>query len=251
MHDLTAEKVIERWDLCAEQYAAGCSKYGDINREILLTPVILSMLGSVEGKSILDAGCGEGFLSRLMAERGAFVTAVDYSEGLLEIARERTADDARIGYLYANLECLDMLDDGAFDIAVSCVVIQGVLDYQAAIREMYRLLCPGGACILALTHPCFSSDGGWVKDSNGKKLYWKIDNYFHERGFEVLWPPGSDNSPINFHRTLTSYFRAIAGAGFKIEGLVEPHPSQEAIEKHPRFVDDLRMSHFLVFRLSK
>ena len=38
---------------------------------------------------------------------------------------------------------------------------------------------------LAVTHPCFSSDGGWVKDSKGKKLDWKIDNYFYERGFEI------------------------------------------------------------------
>ena len=37
----------------------------------------------------------------------------------------------------------------------------------------YRVLRPGGTCILAVTHPCFSSDGGWVKDADGKKLYWK------------------------------------------------------------------------------
>ncbi len=78
-----------------------------------------------------------------------------------------------------------MLADGAFDIVVSCSVLQDVLDYQGAIGEMYRLLRPGGTCILAITHPCFSSDGGWVKDAQGQKRYWKIDNYFHERGFEI------------------------------------------------------------------
>jgi len=251
MQDLTAEEAIKRWDLSAEQYAANCSKYGDINREVLLTPVILEMLGRVVGKQVLDAGCGEGFLSRLVAERGASVTAVDYSERLLEIARERTADELRIDYLHANLEHLDMLNDDTFDIVVSCVVVQDVPDYQAAIEEMYRVLQPGGTCILAMTHPCFSSDGGWVRDSKGKKLHWKIDSYFYERGFEISWPPGSDNNPINFHRTLTSYFRTIIGTGFLVEDLMEPYPSQEAIGKHPHFIDDLRMSHFLVFKLKK
>lgn len=251
MHDFRAEEVIKRWDLSAEQYAALYSKYGDINREVLLTPAILKMLGRVVGKNILDAGCGEGFLSRLMAERGASVTAADYSGKMLEIARECTAADLRIDYLHANLEHLDMLNDDTFDIVVSCVVVQGIPDYQAAIKEMYRVLQPGGTCILAMTHPCFSSDGGWVKDAKGKKLYWKIDSYFYERGFETAWPPDSDNNPINFHRTLTSYFRTIIGTGFMVEDLMEPYPSQEAIGRHPHFIDDLRMSHFLVFKLRK
>jgi ubiquinone/menaquinone biosynthesis C-methylase UbiE len=251
MHDFKAEEVIKRWDLSAELIAAYCSKYGDINKEVLLTPVILEILGRVADKNILDAGCGEGFLSRLMAERGAFVTAVDYSAKLLEIARKRTADNLQIEYLHANLEHLDMLNDDTFDIVVSCVVIQDVPDYQAAVKEMYRVLQPGGTCILAMTHPCFSSDGGWVKDSKGKKLYWKIDNYFYERGFEISLTPNSDNNPIGFHRTLTSYFRTIVGTGFMIEDMMEPYPSQEAIGRHPDFIDDLRMTHFLVFRLRK
>ena len=251
MQDLGAEEAIRRWDLHAEQFTALYSKYGDINRKVLLTPVILEMLGRVVGRNILDAGCGEGFLSRLMAERGASVTAVDYSGKLLEIARERTADDLRIDYLHANLEHLDMLNDDTFDIVVSCIVVQSVPDYQAAIKEMYRVLQLGGTCILAMTHPCFSSDGGWVRDAKGKKLYWKIDNYFYERGFETAWPPGSDNNPINFHRTLTSYFRTIVDTGFVVKDLMEPYPSQEAIREHPNFIDDLRMSHFLVFKLKK
>jgi hypothetical protein len=63
--------------------------------------------------------------------------------------------------------------------------------------------------------------------------------------------PGSDSNPIGFHRTLTSYYRAILGAGFTVGDLMEPHPSQEAIEKYPQFIDDLRVTHFLVFTLGK
>jgi ubiquinone/menaquinone biosynthesis C-methylase UbiE len=251
MHDYKAEDIIKRWDLSAEIIAAYCTRYGDINKEVVLTPVILEMLGRVTDKNILDAGCGEGFLSRLMAERGASVTAVDYSAKLLEIAKERTADHLQIEYLHASLEHLDMLNDDTFDIVASCVVIQDVPDYQAAIKEMYRVLQPGGTCILAITHPCVSSDGGWVKDSKGKKQYWKVDNYFYERAFEIPLIPNSDNNPIGFHRTLTSYYRKIIGAGFMIEDMMEPYPSKKAIEKHPHFIDDLRMTHFLVFRLIK
>jgi ubiquinone/menaquinone biosynthesis C-methylase UbiE len=251
MQDLRAEEIIKRWDLNAELYASYYSKHGDINREVLVTPVIMEMLGKVADRNILDAGCGEGFLSRLIAERGASVTAVDYSEKLLEIAKERTPDDLGIDYIHANLECLDMLDEDTFDFVVSCIVLQDIPDYQAAVEEMCRVLRPGGTCILAITHPCFSSDAGWVKDSNGKKLYWKIDNYFFEGGFEIPMVPGSEDNPIGFHRTLTNYYRTILDTGFIIEDLMEPYPSQDAIKKHPDFRDDLRMSHFLVFKLRK
>lgn len=251
MHDFKADEIIKRWDLSAELVASYSSKYGDINKEVLLTPVLLEMLGGVENEDVLDAGCGEGFLSRLMAERGSIVTAVDYSARLLEIAKERTTDDLRIEYLHANLERLDMLRDDTFDVVVSCVVIQDVPDYQAAVKEMYRVLRPGGVCILAMAHPCFSSDGGWVKDSKGRKQYWKIDNYFYERGFEIPLTSNTDANPIGFHRTLTSYFRTIIDTGFIVEDMTEPYPTQEAIEKHPDFIDDLRMTHFLVFKLRK
>ena len=65
MPDMKAEEAIKRWDRSAEQYAGYCSKYGDLNREVLLTPLMLEMLGQVTNKTVLDAGCGEGFLSRL------------------------------------------------------------------------------------------------------------------------------------------------------------------------------------------
>jgi len=251
MQTIGADEAIKQWDLSAELYAGYCSKYGDINREVLLTPLILDILGMVEGRSILDAGCGEGYLSRLMAERGANVTAVDYSERLLEIAKELTEDNTRINYRHANLENLEILSADSFDVIVSCVVLQDVPDYQTATKEMYRVLRSGGECILIITHPCFSSDAGWVKDASGKKLHWKIDNHFYESGFEIPMSSNSENNPIGFHRTLTSYYKTIINAGFKISDLIEPYPSQDKIEKHPEFVDDLRMCHFLIFRLIK
>lgn len=90
MSKLSAEEVVKRWDENAEIYAGLTKRYGDINKEVLLTPHLLEMMGDVAGKRLLDAGCGEGFLSRLMAERGASVLAVDYAEKMLAIARERT-----------------------------------------------------------------------------------------------------------------------------------------------------------------
>ena len=56
-----------------------------------------------------------------------------------------------------------------------------------------------------------------------------------------------DDRPLRYHRTLTSYFAAIRRAGFSVYALIEPVPSEEMLAKYPRFRDDLRMAHFVVF----
>nr|WP_130859859.1 methyltransferase domain-containing protein [Gracilibacillus phocaeensis] len=82
----STEEAIKRWDRFADQYAKTHAAHGDIHKEVLLNPVLFKLLGDVKGKRILDAGCGEGYLSRKLAQSGAKVTAVDYAERMLEIA---------------------------------------------------------------------------------------------------------------------------------------------------------------------
>jgi ubiquinone/menaquinone biosynthesis C-methylase UbiE len=251
MPEKSLEELTQLWDRNAEKVAAHVSRYGDRNKEVLLTPRVLDWLGEITDKEILDAGCGEGFLSRLMAEGGAKVTGIDYSKRMLDIARERTPQHLDIKYCHANLEDLSDIQSDKFDLIVSLLALQDIQDYQAALHELYRVLKPGGRCFLAFTHPCFTSDGEWIRDESGKKLYWKTDRYFIERAIEMRLDPDSDHNPIGFHRTLSSYYREINKAGFAIIDLVEPIPSSEAIEKQPSFADDLRMCHFIVFDLIK
>ncbi|MFN2280231.1 MAG: class I SAM-dependent methyltransferase [Anaerolineales bacterium] len=247
----SADEYIQRWDRNAAKMAEYVSELGDRNKEVLLTPLVLDWLGDIRGQEILDAGCGEGFLCRLMAERGAKVTGVDLSGEMLKIARQRTPPKLEIDYQLANLENLSPFQSNSFDTIVSTLALQDVQDYQAALQALHRVLRPGGGCFLAFSHPCFLSDGGWVRDQEGKKLHWKTDRYFLERDVEMRLDPDSEDNPIGFHRTLSSYYRAIKLAGFIINDLIEPYPSPEAIEKHPNFKDDLRMCHFIVFDLEK
>lgn len=252
MDESTTEEAIKRWDIHAEELASKYTSQGDRHREVFLNPVLLPLLGSVETRRILDAGCGEGYLSRILARKGAEVVAVDYSRTMLDIARRRTPGELPIEYFYGNCEDLHFLKSETFDSIVSNMVLQDLADYEKALEEMYRLLVKGGFCILSIMHPCFTTpECGWVKNENGKKLYWKVDHYFREGVFEQPWPIHAKQGVLLFHRTLTSYFRAIKRTGFIIEDLIEPKPSEKMICKYPEFKDDLRMCHFLVFKLRK
>lgn len=252
IEEWSTEEARRRWDLHAPELTAGYTSQGDIHREVLLNPALLSLLGAVDGKRVLDAGCGEGYLSRMLAQRGASVVAADYSEKMLEIAGRRTPPGLAIEYVHANFERLEFLQAGTFDVVVANMVLQDLAGYQAAIREAHRVLTPPGAFVFSILHPCFSTPGsGWVTNETGDRLHWKVDAYFDEIAVDLGWPRGAGEGILHFHRTLTSYHRAIREAGFVVEALLEPKPSDAMLAKHPEFREDLRMCHFLVLRATK
>jgi ubiquinone/menaquinone biosynthesis C-methylase UbiE len=249
---ITADEAIERWALNARELVASYNDEGDKHREVLLNPVLFRLLGNVSGKTLLDAGCGEGYLSRILARQGARVTAVDYSREMLEIAKERTPAELEIEYRHVNLEQLESISDSTFDIVLSNMALQDLPDLEAAVRELHRVLKLDGFCVVSVAHPCFAAPVyGWVKDEVGGKLYWKVDRYFDEGLEEQDYPRGAEKPVFMFHRTLTTYFRTLRDAGFTVTDLVEPKPDPEKLEKYPGFRDDLRMCHFLVLGLAK
>ena len=248
---MDAEQVVDCWTRNAERYADATGEYGDHNKKNVLNPVLFDLMGDLRGMRVLDAGCGEGYLSRLIARQGAEVVAVDFSRVLLEIAKRRTPKESNITYLHANLEALDGLADRTFDLVVSSMVLQDVPDHASALHEMRRVLKDDGRLLMAVAHPRFSSDGVWYRSESGEKLFWRTDNYFYETPRPQQPMPDAEGNLYCFHRTLTTYFRSLKDAGLSVEDLVEPRPSEDVIRRSPGFRNDLRMSHFIVFRLGK
>lgn len=250
--ELGTKEAIQRWDKYAELFASSYGENGDIHREIFLNPALLSLMNSVENMRVLDAGCGEGYLSRMLAKSGASVTGVDYSETMIQLATSKTPEELKITFEHGNCEALNFLQDKNFDLIISNMVIQDLSNYELAISEMYRLLVDGGYFVFSIPHPCFVTPGsGWVKSDTGEKLYWKVDNYFYEGAYEQIFPLDQEEKLLHFHRTLSSYVDTIIRIGFRIEAMVEPKPSDEMILKYPSFEEDFRCSDFLVFKLRK
>ncbi|WP_134902054.1 class I SAM-dependent methyltransferase [Paenibacillus polymyxa] len=248
MNKWDTEEAIRRWDMHAGNFTAKYTEEGDRSREVLLNPALQACMEPLEGKKVLDAGCGEGYLSRKMARAGALVEAVDYSTEMLRLAKERTPSALEITYHHGNLEKLEMFGDQSFDLIVSNMVIQDLAHYEQAIAEMQRLLVPGGRFIFSILHPCFQTpQSGWVKDETGKKLYWKVDQYFNEGPLEQAIPYDQEEKFLYFHRTLGSYVQTIIEAGLLLGGVIEPKPSAEMLEKYPHFHEDLNVSNFLIF----
>lgn len=248
--NIDEKEVIKRWDHFADAYAKNHGENGDPHKEVLLNPVLFSLMGNVHDKQVLDAGCGEGYLSRILCNKGAMVTAVDYSPRMLEIASERTPQELFINYQRGNCENLHFLDDESFDLIVSNMVIHDLENFEKAFQEMYRLLVDGGQFIFSILHPCFASpESGWEKTPTGEKLYRKVDKYFYEGAYERVFR--NDKHMFHFHRTLTTYFNTFMNVGFQLDKIIEPKPDKVMLEKYPLFADDFRCADFIVFKLSK
>jgi SAM-dependent methyltransferase len=213
------------WDLYADEYQATHGEFlGDIGfvwgpeglREEDLA--VLGDVASFEGRRTLEVGSGAGQCSRWLRSKGAQAYGIDLSEKQLEHGRRL---DERTGVAVPSL-CATAthlpFTDGVFDIVFSSFgALQFVADGVDMVREVARVLRPGGTFAFSITHPIRWSmpddpgpDGLLVSSS-----YWDRTPYVEE---------SEDGTPryVEHHRTLGDWVRLLADAGFRITALHEP-----------------------------
>ncbi|MGH7429425.1 MAG: class I SAM-dependent methyltransferase, partial [Candidatus Methylomirabilaceae bacterium] len=223
------------WSANAEIWLAGYDERGDHNRKYQSDPVLFEFLGDVRGQRILDAGSGGGYLSRLLAKRGARMVAVENARRLHEIAvTHQQREPLDIEFHHASISAMSFLEDASFDAVVDNYVLIGVLDYEAAIVEIARVLRPGGRFISVITHSSF--DGRWhtpALDSPRRedRKGWLDDDYFVRRAGYTWW--GDLKPLLAFHRPLRDYVAACKRVGLALRDLDEPEMSNEARRDWP------------------
>ena len=239
------------WNAIADDWVA----HADTNdyRNHYLMPRLLTMVGDVAGKTILDLGCGEGGYARQLARRGARVTGVDGSERLIEVARRRARDervDAR--FVCANVSWLDVFEAATFDLVVAPMSLMDVEDYGGAIREAHRLLRTGGELVMSLTHPCFSAPTStWVRENTGALRFFAVDRYFDRVAWDDRLTPAFHAPVVRRHRPLEDYVMAPLECGFVLRELREPSVTGDELKLSPRFQRLARIPYFLFLRWQK
>lgn len=136
-------------------------------------PVLDRLLGEVAGRRILDIGCGTGRHALRLAARGAEVTALDFSRGMLEQAKDKRGADA-VRWVEHDLRLPLPLDDHAFDRVLSCLVVEHIADLRLLFREMARVCAADGEVVVTAMHPAMMLIGkqaSFRDPDSGEKIY--------------------------------------------------------------------------------
>ncbi len=115
-------------------------------------PLVRGKLGSVQGLTVLDLGCGTGRHALWLAKAGANVTAVDFSEGMLAQALRKPGADA-VRFVVHDIEKRLPFENDFFDRVVSGLVLEHIEDLHQFFSEVHRVLRPGGLALLTAMHP--------------------------------------------------------------------------------------------------
>jgi len=176
------------------------------------------LLGEVAGRRVLELGCGAAAGARWLARQGARVVALDLSAGMLRhAARAAAACGVRVPLVQGDALALP-LRSGSFDVACTAFgAIPFVADSAAVMREVFRVLRPGGRWVFSVTHPM-----RWVfLDDPGERGLVAVHSYFDRRPYVEQDAAGTPTY-VEQHRTLGDRVRELVAAGFVLRDLVEP-----------------------------
>jgi SAM-dependent methyltransferase len=210
------------WDADADNYLA---EHGEFLGEVDFRwcpesqrEAELRLLGDVAGCRVLEVGCGSAPCARWLATQGAAVVGLDLSRGMLRHAQDAAGrTGVTVPLIEADAESLP-LRSGAFDLACSAFgAVPFCNDSARVMREVFRVLRPGGRWVFATTHPI-----RWVfPDDPGPDGLTAATPYFDRTPYVEVDGAGRPTY-VEHHRTLGDRVREIVAAGFTFVDLIEP-----------------------------
>ena len=183
-------------------------------------PAMLELLPPLQGLHVLDAGCGAGWYAAELAVRGASVVGVDASAAMIRHARQRFAapplDELahRVELRVADLqEPLSFAGDGAFGGIVSSLVLHYLPDWGPTLAEFRRILRPDGWLVFSTHHPA----SAFLRQATRRYL-----------DVELVEDHWKWVGAVRYYRhPLSAIIGWLTSAGFAVERLVEPLPTDE------------------------
>jgi ubiquinone/menaquinone biosynthesis C-methylase UbiE len=236
------------WSTLADWFDEDQGDKGDLWHRTLIFPGLLNVIGKVSGRDVLDVGCGNGSLARILAGMGNRVTGIDGSAGIIERAKAReTANPLGTTYLATDAANLSMFQANSFDLVISCMALMDMANAAGAIKEMGRVVKRTGRCVMLFSHPCFDipNASSWLTESgfgHRPEIALLLRRYREVFSEWLRWSWKHDYEMLAYHRPMSWYFRAIGDAGLAVTMLDEPEPTPEfvaqsdsgaAVEKFP------------------
>lgn len=199
----------------------------------------------LDGKKVLDLGCGYGWHCKYAAEQGAVrVLGLDLSRKMIEAAKMRNADE-RIAYRVCGIDEYEY-PENTWDCVVSNLALHYIENIELIFQKVYRTLKRDGIFLFNIEHPVFTAGVGqdWIYSDEGKPKYWPVDHYFipGERHTHFL-----GCNVVKQHHTLTQILMGLLKNGFELIAVEEAEPPKEMMNL-PGFQDELRRPMMLLVK---
>jgi len=220
--------------------------------DLIEIPNFRSMLPDVKGKSVLDLGCGYGETDKYLKELGAtYVLGTDISTHMIEIANNENKLDG-IEYQVLPMEEISTLNR-KFDIIISSLAFHYIKDYKKLIKDIYNLLNDNGVLVFSQEHPLntapiFPKEQEENRIDINNKRYYLISDYNRNGIRHILW---NGETVEKYHRNFSELVNGLVEAGFKIDKVLEPIPTEEAINKMPKYIYQYDRPYFIFIRANK
>jgi SAM-dependent methyltransferase len=211
-------------------------------------PLLRSLVPELNGKRVLDLGCGFGWFARWARQQGAVsVLGLDVSRNMLKRAGELTSDSA-IEFRRADLEEAEFPVD-SFDLVFSALALHYVQNLSRIFSAVNRAIYRGGWFVFSIEHPIYtaSRNARWLSYADGQKI-WPVDSYGVEGARTTDWLAKGFTKQ---HRKFSTVINALIGEGFSMQQVEEWGPTADQIACRQDLAEERERPLFLLIAARK
>ncbi len=223
------------WEKVAGWYDEHLEKSADTYQSAVILPNLKRLLALSGKERLLDLACGQGFFTRELANDAKEIVGCDLSPSLIARAKEHAKD---IPFHVSDAANLRFAKSGNYDVVYCVLALQNIEKVVETLKEVRRVLTPGGKFIFVLNHPAFRipKHSSWGYDEKENVQYRRVDTYLSASKEKIDMTPGkkvNKEYTISFHRSLQEYMKLLRAAGFAVTRL-EEWISHRKSEKGPK-----------------
>ncbi|WP_414051393.1 class I SAM-dependent methyltransferase [Macrococcus animalis] len=218
--------------------------------EMIEMPVMKAELPDIEGKMVLDIGCGMGkFIQYMLDMNPKQIVGLDISNNMISYAKDNINDE-RVSFVVSDI--LSFETETKFDVIVSSLAFHYVEDYEALIQKLNGMLNSGGVLLFSTEHPLTTATKQQENWSHveSRHNHYKLDHYFEESARPIEW---MDTEVIRYHRTIGTLMNTLIDNGFRIDRVIDTGNTKMSLKLWDK-EDFMKVNHrppFIVIRTSK
>jgi ubiquinone/menaquinone biosynthesis C-methylase UbiE len=223
---------------------------GEAYKRYVLDPLMFKLAGNFKKKTILELGCGNGYLaSKFIEQEPSRVIMMDISEHNIRYAAEKCSD-ARVEFLVQDATDPWKVETATVDVVYSNMMLNEVEDIKTPIKEAFRVLKAKGVLVFSVSHPAWDLFV-YAQEKAGlpSKKIKNLGGYFRRGHAKFIMSGDSRTNPAlkekygqefeveHYQRPVGDYFKQLVDAGFTVNGLLEPELTAELLQNNPRFAE--------------